>query len=161
MRKQVLHLALVLLVMGTGILALGVEGRKPPPVALATTGTVVTWEIVIPTTTMTEAVTRPVKARASRSAVRVRPVRVGVDEAVRARVIAAICSYGDWDCGLMVRVAGCESGLNPWAQNGRHRGIFQIAGSTLGLVEEHVALAHSMWRSRGLQPWYPSRGCWG
>lgn len=80
---------------------------------------------------------------------------------MRQRVITAIYAYQDWDAALMVRVGGCESGLNPWAVNGKHHGIFQIANSTLGLVEKHVALAHQMWQRRGMQPWYPSRHCWG
>lgn len=71
----------------------------------------------------------------------------------RECVIAAIYAYTDWDPARMVRVASCESGLNPWAVNGSHHGIFQIVGATLGLVKSHVALAHSMWQRRGMQPW--------
>ncbi len=76
-----------------------------------------------------------------------------MSDAIKQRVIDAIYSYSDWDAARMVRVASCESGLNPWAVNGKHHGIFQIANSTLGLIEEHVALAHSMWLNRGMQPW--------
>lgn len=91
--------------------------------------------------------------RASRAAVRPRPVRYTVDEATKDRVIAAIYAYSDWDAARMVRIASCESGLNPWAVNGKHHGILQIANSTLGLIEEHIALGHRMWVARGYQPW--------
>ncbi len=108
---------------------------------------------VAPTTTSTTATfleaTR-IQVRPSRSLQRPRPP---LDEQTRARVLAAIYSYTDWDADRMIRVAMCESGLNPWAVNGRHHGILQIANSTLGLIEEHVALAHSMWLKRGYSPW--------
>ncbi len=80
-------------------------------------------------------------------------VRPELTPEIRQRVIAAIYAYSDWDPARMVRVASCESGLSPWAVNGSHHGIFQISGATLGLIEEHVALAHSMWQKRGMQPW--------
>lgn len=125
-----------------------VSRRVPEKLAAVTTtsSTSTTVTTLPPTTTL---------QRASRAATRPRVVvrRVAVDEATKQRVIAAIYSYGDWDADRMLRIAMCESGLNPWAVNGKHHGIFQIANSTLGLIEEHVALAHSIWQRRGYQPW--------
>jgi hypothetical protein len=46
----------------------------------------------------------------------------------QADVVAAICSL-PWNCDTMVRIASCESGLNPNSYNpAGYYGIFQIAG---------------------------------
>lgn len=119
------------------------------------------WYSLPTTTTTSPPVARVTARRPSRAVSRPRPApSPGLDEATRQRVIAAIYSH-PWNAALMLKVAGCESGLRPWARNGRFVGIFQIGGATPGLIEEHVDLAYSMWRSRGLAPWYPSRRCWG
>jgi hypothetical protein len=100
--------------------------------------------------TARQGVVRASRSRASRPPL----ARAGVvTDDIRRRVIAAIYAYDDWDAARMVRVAICESGLSPWAVNGSHHGIFQIVGATLGLIEEHVALAHQMWQRSGMRPW--------
>jgi len=78
-----------------------------------------------------------------------------------ADVIAAICSF-DWDCDKMVRVASCESGLNPAAVNPLgYYGLFQINYQFPGWDDPYTnaqvayeqkylpALAHG----DGLSPW--------
>lgn len=77
-------------------------------------------------------------------------------------VVAAICSL-PWDCDKMVRIASCESGLNPRAVNpAGYYGLFQInyqfAGWDDALTNATVAyegkylpaLAHG---GDGLSPW--------
>ncbi len=116
--------------------------------------TVVSTTVPATTSTVAPPVSPPLPPHASRSAPpRPRYVRPVLDDATKQRVIDAIFSYQDWDPHRMLRIAMCESGLNPWAVNGKHHGILQIANSTLGLIEEHVALAHQMWLKRGYQPW--------
>lgn len=68
------------------------------------------------------------------------------------RVLAAIRSH-PWPADRMIRIASCESGLDPYARNGSHVGIFQISGATPGLIESHVDLAFSIWQRRGFEPW--------
>lgn len=154
-----------------GVLALGDNRGAHPSTPLVTAARVTTTSSTVAPTTTTVTTSPPATAPPWQSAVRVsrgranRPplARPALTPEIRARVEAAICSY-EWDCGLMVKVASCESGLDPWnvsRTNPYYRGIFMIGGSTLGLIEEHVALAHSMWRKSGLRPWYPSRHCWG
>lgn len=128
--------------------------------------------VTVPATTVAVAITTTTSApqliavapvphtpivRASRAAPR---AHITVDQATMDRVVAAIRSYPDWNAELMVMVGRCESGLNPYAVNGSHHNVFQISGATLGLIEEHVALAHQMWVTRGMGPWVASRGCW-
>ena len=68
-------------------------------------------------------------------------------------------AYQDWPVGRMLTILYCESKGNPWATNGKHRNLFQIANATAGddeehnLTKAHVALAHSMWQKSGTQPW--------
>lgn len=133
------------------------DSRRVEPVAAPSTTTSTS-----PSTTTTTAAPPPIRIRASRSRPP-RPLRVGVDDATKQRVIAAIYAYSDWDAALMVHVASCESGLDPWKVNRSSgaTGIFQIMGGvTPGLIEEHVALAHSMWQRSGLSKWSESRFCW-
>lgn len=150
MRRTVAPFILMALLGFTGVWLSG----KPTAPALAPT-TVVSTTVPATTSTVASSTSSPQPQRASRGATRPRTVRASpvLDEATKQRVIAAIFSYSDWDANRMLRIAMCESGLNPWAVNGKHHGIFQIANSTLGLIEEHVALAHSMWVHRGYQPW--------
>lgn len=147
-------LAALVVLLGTAFFAVSTtraphqEERQVRAIAVVTTTTVSS------TTTTEPPPSPPPRHVVSRSLSRPRPDPphvVGDD--TRQRVIAAIYAYSDWDPARMVRVASCESGLNPWAVNGSHHGIFQISGATLGLIEEHVALAHSMWQKRGMQPW--------
>lgn len=66
----------------------------------------------------------------------------------------------DWPVGRMLAILYCESKGNPWAVNGKHRNLFQVAGATAGDDEEHnqvkahIALAHSVYeRAGGTSPW--------
>lgn len=67
-----------------------------------------------------------------------------------------------------VRVARCESGLNPRATNGSHWGVFQISkrwhqarAERMGYTWEQVAtqagpniaVAHALWLDQGWRPW--------
>ena len=76
-------------------------------------------------------------------------------------VVAAICSL-PWPCDQMVRIAACESGLNPGAYNpAGYYGLFQInhsfpgwddalTNATVAYTEKYLpALAHG----DGLTPW--------
>lgn len=141
----------LLLFASAGACAGDPEPQRVRAVAPTSTTTTTT---VAPTTTTLPPAPPPRPARASRRASSPR-VRYTVDEATKARVIAAIYAYSDWDAARMVRVASCESGLNPYAVNQRSgaTGIFQIIGATPGLIEEHVALAHRIWLKRGMAPW--------
>lgn len=131
------------------LLAACAPTHRPAEPVLTTAAPATTTTSAAPTTTTLPTRLAPAIS-VSRHLVRPRP---DLTAETRQRVIAAIYAYSDWDPARMVRVASCESGLNPWAVNGSHHGIFQIAGATLGLIEEHVALAHSMWQKRGMQPW--------
>ena len=74
---------------------------------------------------------------------------------------SAVAVYGDWDVSLMLAIMGCESGGRPNAYNrSGATGLFQILGGPFDPAA-NVTTAHSMWASRGTQPWNPSRGCWG
>jgi hypothetical protein len=53
-----------------------------------------------------------------------------------------------------LEVARCESGLRPWARNGRYVGLFQIGGADPDdPARENVAQARRMFDRRGWQPW--------
>lgn len=73
-----------------------------------------------------------------------------------------VAAYGDWDVDLMLRIMGCESGGRANADNpsSTASGLFQILGGPYDPVA-NIALAHSMWSTRGTQPWNSSRSCWG
>lgn len=69
-----------------------------------------------------------------------------------------------------VRVAKCESGLNPKAKNktSSARGLFQIMQSWHKVSEKwllnediNIAIAHQLWHEQGWVPWEASRHCWG
>lgn len=77
-----------------------------------------------------------------------------------------ICSVFTTNCAQAVRVARCESGLNPNAANpSGARGLFQLLGHQ-SLYEAHgwssadwadpyvnTVVAHDLWRSSGWSPW--------
>lgn len=66
-----------------------------------------------------------------------------------------------------VRVARCESSLNPAAVNGSHAGLFQLSGtyhreraarlgyswSDMFTVFGNVAVAYDLWLEQGWAPW--------
>lgn len=120
----------------------------------------VTSVTAAPTTTTTGPPPTTALVNATRAS-RARRVIAPVVDPSHEHVIAVIRSY-PWNADLMIRVGSCESGLRMSARNGRHVGIFQIANANPhATVEDHVALAFRMWSNRGMQPWYPSRHCWG
>ncbi len=77
-----------------------------------------------------------------------------------------ICQYDDW-CPAAIRVAECESSLNPLATDGFNDGLFQIAhryhtrrlapGESLFDPAVNVRVAHEIWLEQGSSPW-PSCG---
>ena len=81
-----------------------------------------------------------------------------------------ICAVFKEDCGTAVRVARCESGLNPKAKNktSSARGLFQIMSSVHQVKETwlydadvNINIAHKLYLSSGWNPWISSKGCWG
>jgi len=86
------------------------------------------------------------------------PVQVGSD------IEALICSFG-WDCETALRIARCESGLNPTAYNGYHIGLFQVdpvlhtwrsATGELWSVWGNLTAAWSLYQEVGWSAW----SCW-
>lgn len=80
---------------------------------------------------------------------------------------ALICSYG-WDCATALRVAHCESTMNPGAVGGAgERGLFQLHpvhaarfGERWELMfdpEVNIAAAHQLWSEQGWSPWTCAR----
>lgn len=72
-----------------------------------------------------------------------------------------VAVYTDWNVDLMLRIMGCESGGDP---NNKNRsssasGLFQILGGPFDPAA-NIAVAHSMWATRGTQPWTASASCW-
>lgn len=77
-------------------------------------------------------------------------------------VVSIICSL-PWPCDQMVRIASCESGLNPRAVNpAGYYGLFQIAGQFAGwddaltnatFAYEHKYLPALAGGGDGLSPW--------
>lgn len=78
-----------------------------------------------------------------------------------------ICSYG-WDCATALRVARCESTMNPGAVGGAgERGLFQIhpvhapaLGDRWGQLFDpavNVQVAFEMWSTQGWGPWTCAR----
>ena len=75
---------------------------------------------------------------------------------------ALICQY-DWDCAKAIRVAFCESTLNPRAENVGQIGLFQIAyrwhsrrvesADALYDPETNIRIAHQIWREQSWAPW--------
>ena len=73
-----------------------------------------------------------------------------------------ICQY-DWDCGQALRVAHCESTMNPRAYNAGNRGLFQIneihrakVGGDLDSLydpEVNIRTAYTIWSAQGWGPW--------
>lgn len=84
----------------------------------------------------------------------------------RSEIEALICSF-DWPCAQALRVARCESTLNPRAVNSSgHAGLFQLSprfhawrvggdASRLLNAEENVRAAHGLWldSGRSWRPW--------
>jgi hypothetical protein len=77
------------------------------------------------------------------------------------------------DAPVMVRVAECESGLDPYADRaGLHVdvGLFQINQvhlnrlAQLGLdrwdVYDNITYARMLYDAQGLTPWHMSKHCW-
>jgi len=75
---------------------------------------------------------------------------------------------------IMVKVAACESGLNPLADRGGLNvdvGLFQINQvhldrlNELGLdrrdIDDNLKYARMLYDEQGLDPWYMSEHCWG
>ena len=74
-----------------------------------------------------------------------------------------ICTY-DWDCAKAIRVAFCESSMNPRAENVGQVGLFQIAYrwhsrrvesiDDLYDPETNIRVAHDIYvDNRGWGPW--------
>lgn len=173
MRKQVLYLALVLMVLSTGTAVVvtrrgGSDRLRPRPYsegALSGVVVAITQTTLPPPTTI---------ARASRGGLRVRP-RIEAPSVAedcnawgwhRTRAQSDACwgemvaSYGDWPVTRMLTIMYCESRGDPFAKNPRSSatGLFQILGASQGDGPGNIALAHSMWQSRGTSPW---RACGG
>ena len=73
------------------------------------------------------------------------------------------------DGELMVRIARCESGLNPKAKNSSSsaRGLFQILSKLHQVKEQwlydedvNIAIARQMFDASGTRPWNASKHCW-
>lgn len=78
------------------------------------------------------------------------------------------------DASFGVRLARCESTLNPTARNGTHIGLFQLAkryhetrarrlGFTWSQMTQstpNAVVAHDLFREQGRTPWLASRQCW-
>lgn len=69
-----------------------------------------------------------------------------------------------------VRIAKCESGLNPKAKNktSSARGLFQVMQSWHRINEKwllnediNIQVAYQLWQEQGWNPWEASRHCWG
>jgi len=68
--------------------------------------------------------------------------------------------FTDWNVSLMLSIMKCESGGNPNAHNrSGATGLFQILGGPYNPIA-NIALAHTMWSTRGTQPWAASSSCW-
>lgn len=132
------------------LLAACAPTHRPAEPVLTTAAPATTTTSAAPTTTTTLPTRLAPAISVSRHLVRPRP---DLTDDIRSRVIAAIYAYSDWDPARMVRVASCESGLNPWAVNGSHHGFLQIKNATLGLIEEHAALGHQIWLRWGYGAW--------
>jgi hypothetical protein len=74
------------------------------------------------------------------------------------------------DAPIMLKVAKCESGMNPKSKNKESTatGVFQIMASVHGvrrdwLTNQHIniQIAKALFDSSGLNPWNASRSCWG
>lgn len=125
----------------------------------------------VPTTT-TVPTTRAGSPRASRSSHNPRTgppptARVVAPIAPAAEIQQAICDAFGSACAQALRVAKCESGFNPRATNGSHRGLFQIStrwhaartqrmGYTLDQLWEvgpNIAVAVAIYNEQGWAPW--------
>jgi len=78
--------------------------------------------------------------------------------------------YG-WDYEKIIKIAQCESGLNPEAYNVNiggsvDRGLMQINSihghnpSELFNPKMNVYHAYQIWKVQGYNPWYSSEHCW-
>lgn len=125
------------------------------------------WNRTPPAPTVGEKAARRVTATSTTT--RVVPRRTVVPRAPVPRSTAGVeqwrdevAVYGDWDVDLMLAIMRCESGGRADAKNrySTATGLFQILGGPYDPVA-NISLAHSMWSTRGTQPWNASRGCWG
>jgi hypothetical protein len=77
----------------------------------------------------------------------------------------------DYTCTRFIKVAKCESGLRPTAQNPHStaRGIYQIVIGTWEANDcdgkrtdfiANIECAFKIFKARGFQPWNASKGCW-
>lgn len=76
---------------------------------------------------------------------------------------ALICARFTTNCAAAVRVARCESTLNPRAYNAGNYGLFQInavharrvSGDLTSLYDAatNVRVAHAIWSEQGWRPW--------
>lgn len=81
-----------------------------------------------------------------------------------------ICSVFKENCNDAIKVAKCESGLNPLSVNktSSARGLFQIMQSWhkidqrwLFIPEINIQVAYQLWRDQGWEPWRASNHCHG
>lgn len=95
--------------------------------------------------------------------------------AVSEHVIREAAVEYDVDARLMVRIADCESGLDPWARNpSGASGLFQhlsrywparaaavgAEGAPWWDAVTNARAAAWMMSTQGTRPWNPSRSCW-
>lgn len=81
-----------------------------------------------------------------------------------------ICSVFTTNCDLAIKVARCESHLNPKAINkgSSARGLFQVMQSWHKIDQKwlfdpviNTRVAHKLYQEQGWVPWEASRHCWG
>ena len=86
---------------------------------------------------------------------------VTIEDKIRAE-------FGD-DAGVMLRVAFCESSMNPNAKNktSTATGLFQVMASVHNVGRNwltdpdiNIKIAKQLFDKQGLKPWEASRWCW-
>ena len=80
----------------------------------------------------------------------------------QSEIESLICQY-DWDCQKAIRVAFCESSMNPRAENVGQIGLFQVAyrwhSRRVSSIDDlydpaiNVRVAHQIWSEQGFSPW--------
>jgi len=85
-------------------------------------------------------------------------------DSIEDQIKAVFKEYGD----QAVKVAKCESGLNPKARNktSSARGLFQIMQSWHKIDQKwlynptvNIEIAHQLFQEQGWEPWRASNGC--
>ena len=101
------------------------------------------------------------------------PVAVVEELSSEERIVKAIHETFPEEPELMVRIARCESSLNPTVvSKTKDGGIFQINdfvhGETLKqldldplILEDNLAYARHLYNRNGTRDWYMSKHCWG